>query len=154
MNRIEGPDKVSGRARYAADLRLPGQLVARVLRCPLPHARLRRLDTKRAEAMPGVRAVLSSANAPPIRWYEESFLFDRTLRYAGDEVAAVAADTEEAALDALRAIEVDYEPLPFTTSLDEGRRGEPTVARRGDVEAGLRAAEVRIEATYATQTAL
>jgi len=89
--RLEGPDKVSGRARYACDLRLPRQLYARVLRCPLPHARLSRIDTSRAEGLRAVHAVLSSANAPEIPWYDTSRLFDRELRFVGEEVAAVAA---------------------------------------------------------------
>lgn len=152
--RVEGAEKVSGRARYACDVRLPGQLYARVLRSPLPHARIARIDTARAEALAGVHAVLSSANAPDIAWYEESRLFDRTLRFVGDEVAALAAQSEEAAEDALRLIEVGYEALPFATGLDEGKRGEPVVRRRGDVGRGFREAEVVIDETYTTQTAL
>jgi xanthine dehydrogenase YagR molybdenum-binding subunit len=154
MRRVEGPEKVTGRARYAADVRLEGQLFARVLRSPLPHARIRRIDVSRAQALPGVHAVLSSANAPDIEWYEKSRLFDRTLRFVGDEVAAVAAETEEIAEDALRAIEVDYEPLPFTTGLDDGTHGEAQVKRRGNVERGFREADVVLDQTYTTQTAL
>src|SRR5687767_2046960 len=154
MKRREGPDKVSGRARYAADVRLDGLLYARVLRSPLPHARIARIDTTRAEALPGVHAVLSSANAPAIEWYEESRLFDPTLRFVGDEVAAVAAESDEIADDALRFIDVQYEALPFTTGLDDGARGKPTSAERGDVERGLREADVVIDQIYSTQTAL
>lgn len=152
--RIEGPEKVSGSARYACDVRLPGQLYARVLRSPLPHARILRVDTTRAERLPGVHAVLSSANAPAISWYEESWLFDRTVRFAGDEVAAVAAASEEIAEDALRLIEVDYEALAFASGLDDGARGEPALKCRGDAERALREAEVVLEQTYSTQAAL
>jgi CO/xanthine dehydrogenase Mo-binding subunit len=165
--RVEGVEKVTGRARYAYDVRLPGQLYARVLRSPFPHARIRRIDTSRAERLPGVRAVLSSANAPEIEWYRESRLFDRTLRFQGDEVAAVAADTEEVAEDALRLIEVEYEPLPFVVDLEAALRpeaprvhadgnlaGEPKTYERGDVEAGFQEAEVVIDEVYTTQTAL
>jgi CO/xanthine dehydrogenase Mo-binding subunit/aerobic-type carbon monoxide dehydrogenase small subunit (CoxS/CutS family) len=152
--RLEGRDKVTGRARYAGDIRLPGQLYARVLRSPLPHARIARLDTSRAEALPGVHAVLTSANAPAIPWYDESRLFDRTVRFVGDEVAAAAAESEELAQDALRAIELEYEPLSFAVELEAGTRGEPTLERRGDAERGLREAEVVIDQTYTTQTAL
>ena len=154
MKRIEGPDKVRGRAKYACDIRLEGQLHARVLRSPLPHARIRRIDVSRAQALPGVRAVLCSANAPDIEWYEKSRLFDRTVRFVGDEVAAVAADSIDIAEDALRVIEVDYEPLAFKTGLDDGERGEAQVKRRGDVARGLREADVVIEQSYSTQTAL
>jgi xanthine dehydrogenase YagR molybdenum-binding subunit len=154
MTRIEGPEKVGGRAKYACDIRLKGQLHARVLRSPLPHARIKRIDASRAQALPGVHAVLSSANAPDIEWYETSRLFDRTLRFAGDEVAAVAADSEELAEDAMRLIEVEYEALPFSPGLDDGERGEPQVKSRGDPARGLREADVVIEQTYSTQTAL
>jgi CO/xanthine dehydrogenase Mo-binding subunit len=154
MTRVEGPEKVSGKAKYACDIRLEGQLYARVLRSPLPHARIKRIDASRAQALPGVHAVLSSANAPDIEWYETSRLFDRTLRFVGDEVAAVAADSEEIAEDAVRLIEVDYEALPFKTGLDDGERGEPQVKSRGDLERGMREADVVIEQTYGTQTAL
>lgn len=87
-------------------------------------------------------------------WYEESRLFDRTVRFCGEEVAVVAAESEEIAEDALRLIEVDYEPLPFTLGLDDGERDEPTVEQRGDIKRGFREAEVVIEQTYSTQTAL
>jgi CO/xanthine dehydrogenase Mo-binding subunit len=165
--RVEGEEKVTGRARYAADIRLPGLLYARVLRSPLPHARLRRIDTARAQALPGVRAVLSAANAPEIPWYQDSVLFDRTLRFVGDEVAAVAADTEEIAEDALRLIDVEYEALPFVVDLDAALRpeapklrasgniaSEPTIYQRGDPDTGFQAADVIIDEVYTTQTAL
>jgi CO/xanthine dehydrogenase Mo-binding subunit len=165
--RVEADEKVTGRARYAYDVRLPGQLSARVLRSPLPHARVRRIDTTRAEALPGVRAVLSSANAPEIDWYQDSSLFDRVVRFVGDEVAAVAADSEEIADDALRLIDVEYEPLPFVASLEDALRPdspkvresgnlveEPKVYERGDPEAGLRQADVVVDEVYATQVAL
>jgi CO/xanthine dehydrogenase Mo-binding subunit len=167
LPRLEGVEKVTGRARYAYDMHLPGQLWARVLRSPIPHARIRRVDTSRAESLPGVRAVLSSANAPEITWYKDSYLFDRTVRFIGDEVAAVAADTEEIAEDALRLIEVDYEPLPFAVDLAAALRpdapklreagnvaGEPKVYRRGDPEAGFRDADVVVDEVYTTHTAL
>jgi xanthine dehydrogenase molybdopterin-binding subunit B len=111
--RVEGVAKVTGRARYASDIRLPGQLYTWVLRSPHPHARIRRLDTSRAEATPGVHAVLSHVNAPAIPWYGQSRVFDPTVRFVGDEVAAVAAESEDTARDAVELIEVDYEVLPF-----------------------------------------
>ncbi len=164
--RVEGREKVSGRATYAYDVRLPGLLFARVLRSPYPHARVRRVDTARAAALPGVYAVLSSADAPPIRWYEQSYLFDRTVRYVGDEVAAVAAESEDVAEDALRLIDVEYEPLPFVVDLVAATRPDapkvwpsgnclaPRTYQRGDVDAGLAAADHIVDETYATQAAL
>jgi len=165
--RVEGDDKVTGRAQYSCDIRLPGQLVARVLRSPHPHARIRRIDMTRAEALPGVHAVLSSANAPEITWYEDSFAFDPHLRFAGEEVAAVAAESDELAEDALRLIEVEYEVLPFVVDIERAVRpdapklrnggnisGEPTVYERGDIETGLGEAEVVVDRVYTTQAAL
>jgi xanthine dehydrogenase YagR molybdenum-binding subunit len=165
--RVEGREKVTGSARYSYDVRLPGQLYARVLRSRLPHARIRRIDTTKAETLPGVHAVLSSANAPEIDWYKDSFLFDRTVRFVGDEVAAVAADSEEIAEDALWLIEVEYEPLPFVADLEAAQRPdapklresgnvavEPKVYERGDLGAGFREADVVVEETYTTQAAL
>ncbi len=165
--RLEGREKVTGRARYASDVRLPGQLYARVLRSPHPHARIRSIDISRAEKAPGVHAVICAANVPHIPWYEEGVLFESTVRLVGDEVAAVAAESEELAEDALGLIEVDYEPLPFVTSIEEALRpgapkvhdtgniaGEPKTYERGDPEAGLREAEVVIDRTYETASAL
>ncbi len=165
--RVEGAEKVTGRACYAGDVRLAGLLHARVLRSPLPHARIRRIDTAAAEALPGVHAVLGTHSAPAIRWYPDGLLFDRTLRFVGDEVAAVAAESEETAADALRLVAVEYEPLPFVVGLEAALRpeappvreggnlvGPPKVYARGDAEAALREAPVVIDETYTTQTAL
>jgi xanthine dehydrogenase YagR molybdenum-binding subunit len=116
--RVEGVAKVTGQARYAYDIRLSGQLYTWVLRSPHPHARIRHLDTSRAETLPGVHAVLSHANAPAIPWYGQSRVFDPTLRFVGDEVAAVAAESEDIARDAVALIEVEYEVLPFVVELD------------------------------------
>jgi xanthine dehydrogenase YagR molybdenum-binding subunit len=142
---------VTGAARYAADVRLPGLLYARIVRSPYPHARIRRIDSSRAERVDGVRAVLSSASSPRIGWYEESALFDRTVRFIGDEVAAVAAESEELAEDAARLIAVEYEPLAFDM---QGSPVEPQAEQRGDLARGLREADVVLEAVYRTQTAL
>ncbi|MDQ3656312.1 MAG: xanthine dehydrogenase family protein molybdopterin-binding subunit [Chloroflexota bacterium] len=166
-SRLEGREKVTGRAQYTYDVRQPRQCYALVLRSLHPHARITDIDTSAAEALPGVHAVLSSANAPKIAWYSDSFIFDTTVRMIGDEVAAVAAESEEIAQDALRLIEVTYEPLPFVTDLDaalepgapklreEGNlTQEPKVYDRGDAEAGLAEADVTIDVTYRTASAL
>jgi xanthine dehydrogenase YagR molybdenum-binding subunit len=145
-------DKVTGRARYACDLRLPGQLYAAVLRSPWPHARIARVDASQTLRVPGVRAVLSTFDTPDISWYEDSRLFDSTVRYIGDEVAAVAADSEDIARDALRVIAVDYLPLAF--DVVSGKAAKPTVEERGNAATGLRQADVVLEETYTTQTAL
>ena len=164
--RAEGIEKVTGRARYAYDMRLPGQLYVAALRSPYPHARIQRIDTSQAEALSGVHAVLSSANAPDITWYEEECaLFAKTVRFQGDEVAVVAAESEEIAQDALRLIDVTYEPLGFVLDFEaalqpaappihEGgnQKDEPKVYERGDVDRGFAEAAVVIDQIYTTQT--
>lgn len=165
--RLEGRAKVTGTAQYTYDVRLPGQLYARVLRSPHPHARIVNIDTSAAEQLAGVYAVLSSANAPAISWYGDSFVFDTTLRLVGDEVAAVAAESEEIAQDALRLIQVTYEPLPHVTDLeaalapdapklrpDGNIAEEPKLYDRGDAEGGLNDADVTLDETYTTASAL
>lgn len=159
VTRVEGHAKVTGQARYSADIRLPGQLYARVLRSPHPHARIRHIDSSAAEQLDGVHAVISNVNAPSISWYEDSQLFDSTVRFVGDEVAAVAADSEEIARDAAALIEVDYEILPFNAEFSRAEdssasMSEAQVYQRGDVEAGMAEADVVIEQLYRTQTAL
>jgi len=163
--RIEGPLKVTGRAKYTYDIKLPGMLWGRMVGSAVPHAEVVKIDTSKAEALPGVKAV----------WTTES----RTVRFAGQDVAAVAATTPEIAADAARLIEITYNEKPFVTDLekamDEGappvyspeqipanpqipRKGNvigPQVGRnlrRGDVATGLAEADVTVEATYRITT--
>lgn len=114
--RVEGEEKVSGRAIYAADIQLPGTLWGKVLRSPHPHARIVRIDGSRALEIPGVRAVItgndvrgwlmgkSVRDIPVLCWDK--------VRFVGDRVAAVAADTLDAAEEAVGLIDVEYEDLP------------------------------------------
>lgn len=163
--RVDGPERVTGRATYTHDIQLRGMLHGRILRSPHPHARITRLDTSRAEALPGVRAVVSHLNAPDIPWFnKKSRLFDTQLRYVGDEIAAVAADTPEIAREAVALIEVEYEQLPFVTDPEQAvqpdapklyphgntRDSDPAVQERGSVEQGFREAEVVVEGRYTT----
>lgn len=167
LPRVEGDMKVTGRAQFAYDIRLPGQLYARVLRSPHPHARITHIDTAQAEALDGVRAVLSLANSPDVSWFKDTVLFSNIVRFVGEEVAVVAADSEEIADDALRLIDVIYEPLPFVVDPEAALRpdapkihddgnlaGEPEEYARGDAAAGFRSADVVIEQSFATQAAL
>src|SRR5438270_4894838 len=132
--RVDGLQRVTGRARYTQDVYLPGMLYARVLRSPYPRARVRRIDTRKAEKLPGVRAVLHRSNAPKAAFRGEETIFREEVRFVGDEVAAVAADTEETAAAALRLIEVDYEVLPFVADLEEAMRdGATRLDEKGNV---------------------
>ena len=116
--RADGPAKVTGQARYTGDLVFPGLAHARLLLAGRPHARIRRIDTTRARAIPGVLAVLTEADVPARRYGYFDYLVDRTLfatdtvRFEGEVVAAVAALTPELAAEAVDAIEVDYDDLP------------------------------------------
>src|SRR5215510_5898595 len=114
--RMDAPGKVTGTALYAADFALPGMLYGKVLRSREPHARLVRIDTSRAARLPGVRAVITATDVPPVRYGggvkdEEVFARDR-IRFAGQPLAGVAATSLPAAVAALAAIEVVCESLP------------------------------------------
>src|SRR5712692_7083516 len=103
--RVEGPLKVTGRARYSADIQLPGTLWAKFLKSPHPHALIRSVDTSAAKKLPGVHAVLTGADIGPKRhgkvlWDWPVLAYER-VRYIGERVAAVAADTPEIAEEAL-----------------------------------------------------
>lgn len=118
--RVDGADKVTGRAKYTYDIQLPGMLYARILRSPYPHARIRSIDTSQAEKLPGVKAIIADLT--------------REVNYVGEEVAAVAAVSEQVARDALKLIKVDYEPLPFVVSPETAREpSAPRVTPQGNV---------------------
>ena len=148
MTRVDGPLKVTGAAHYTYDMRLPGMLYGRILRCPHAHARVTKLDTEAASKIPGVQAIIPG----PL---EE-------LRFAGAPVAAVAAVSPEIAADALHAINVKYEVLPHVVHADAAIRPDaPKVVadennlqekdKRGDpqkVEAAFATADAIVEAEY------
>lgn len=152
QTRVDGPLKVTGRARYTSDQKLPGLLHGAILGSPHAAARVVSIDASRAEAVPGVRAVLTDVHPTG------------NVRYAGDYVAAVAAETPEIARDALEHIAVEYETRGFAVDLESARKeSAPRVfenrenvqasepASEGDVEAGFAAADAVVEAEYRTQ---
>lgn len=126
VSRLDGVEKVTGRARYTFDVRLPGMLWARRVVSPLPHARIKSIDTSAAERYPGVRAVhvlerlLASAQLRDPK-AEQGNRYP-TVRYAGQPIAAVAADNPRAAEAAAKLIKVEYEPLPHVTELEEAMK--------------------------------
>src|SRR5215470_7469873 len=111
--RVEGAEKVSGRTPYAADVEIPNGLWAKLLRSSLPHARILKVDTSKATKLPGVRAVITSVDIPPVltglRMKDMPLLARDRVRYVGEPVAAVAADSSEIAEDALNLIDIEYE---------------------------------------------
>lgn len=123
--RPDGVDKVTGRARYGADFDMPGQLVARVLRSPHAHARIVSIDTSKAEALKGVKAVVTAADLPDLSDGDEALfaILDNCLartkaKYDGHAVAAVAAINASVARAALKLIEVEYDMLPHVVDVD------------------------------------
>jgi CO/xanthine dehydrogenase Mo-binding subunit len=118
MPRVDSRTKVMGKAKYTADLKLPGMLVGKVLRSPLAHARILSIDTAKAESLPGVKAVVTGKDTEGVKWgvfaytRDQQFIQTEKVRYIGDEVAGVAAVDEETALKALDLIDVEYEELP------------------------------------------
>jgi CO/xanthine dehydrogenase Mo-binding subunit len=122
--RSDGAEKVTGKALYTVDVRLPGMAHGKILRSPFAHARITRVDASKAEALPGVFAVITRDDQRHIGMFGAAYK-DQTIvavdkaRYAGDPVAAVAAVDEVTAEEALRLIEVDYDELPRVTTLSE-----------------------------------
>ena len=112
--RKDARDIVTGRAKFIDDIKLPGMLYGKILRSPHAHARITRMDCSRARRLPGVRAVLTHEDIPPWEWGipKHMRVLDGKVRYVGDAVAMVAADSTDIAEAALELIEVDYEPLP------------------------------------------
>jgi xanthine dehydrogenase YagR molybdenum-binding subunit len=159
IRRVDGPAKVTGRAKYTYDVNLPGLLHARVLRSPYAAARIASpsdVDISAAQKIPGVKAILNLV--------EDG---GKTLRYQGDEVAAVAAVTPEIAEDAIRAIKVKYQPQDFVVNVAKAREAEaPQVHSNrenvtrgrgrnvGDVEKGFAESTAIVEGEYEAQTRL
>ena len=144
--RHDGPDKVMGRARYAADIHLPGMLHGKILRSPHAHARIRGIDASKALALPGVHAVVTSADFPEVSaeikdqeegaavnygFYSRNVMAREKALYRGHAVAAIAADSPHLAEEALALIEVDWEVLPPVLTAQEAMAaGAPAVHER------------------------
>ena len=148
--RLSGADKVTGKAKYTFDINRPGMLYGRILRSPVAHATITAIDLSEAEALPGVKAAIPLIEP------------GKRARYQGQEIAAVAAITDDIAKDAARLIQFDYEELPFVVDVDEAmgedapqirddwlrNQSQPSIEERGNVEAGFAEAVVEVETTY------
>jgi CO/xanthine dehydrogenase Mo-binding subunit len=123
VRRIDSPPKLTGQERFTGDLRIPGMLIARPVTSPYAHARIRSIDASRALEIPGVVRVLSSDDLPIARDSAgapvKAPIASGEAVYAGQFVALVLAETDAAAQDGVAAVDVDYEPLPVITTLDE-----------------------------------
>ena len=150
VKRLDGPDKVTGRARYSYDISRPGMLYGKIVRSPHPHARIVSIDLGPAKAAPGVKAAL--AHKEP----------GAKVMYQGDPVAFLAADTEEHALDASRLVKVEYEVLPHLATVEQsmaadapavfegGNTKQGQTQEAGDLDAGFKQAAHVVEQTYST----
>jgi xanthine dehydrogenase molybdenum-binding subunit len=159
---LDAVERVTGQAKYTGDIELPGMLVARVLRSPHPHARIVSIDTSKAEALPGVKAVVTYKDAPKVQiWGHRQYLLNDRVRFRGEAVAALAAVDAETADKALPLISVQYEVLPFVLDPEEALtpgapmlfpdgnlEGQARVLVRGDVAKGLAESDKVIERDY------
>ena len=176
--RVEGEQKVAGAAVFAVDVILPGLLWVKVLRSPIAHGRIKTIDVSKAAALPGVKAVLTSAAFGGAKIGKKiidmTLLADGVVRYIGEKIAAVAADTEEIAERAVDLVEVEYEELPILADALQALEPDapllhPDVGsykgllheiktpsnmfvhltwNKGDVEAGFRQSDVIVENTF------
>ena len=138
LPRFDALDKARGSALYVSDLKFPRMLWGKVLRSRYPHARILRVDVTRAKRVPGVRAIITGEDTPKRRFGpiipDEYVLAGDKVRYIGDEVAAVAAESEEAAEEALELIDVDYEELPAVFDPEEAMAdGAPKIHEKGNI---------------------
>src|SRR5580765_2381587 len=179
--RVEGELKVTGKALYSADLNLPGTLWGKVLRSPIPYARIKSIDVSKARQVPGVKAVITGHDVTGLRIgrciYDTPVLADGVVRFIGEKVAAVAAETEEAAEQALDLIEVEYDELePLFDPMEAAKPDAPVLHPdllsykglpvpveklsnvfaylkwgKGDIVSGFKQADLIVENTFTTQ---
>lgn len=174
VTRIDGKALVTGQAQFVSDIRLPGMLYGKILRSPYAHAKILDIDTREAAALPGVVAVLThretekyAGHYGQIAIRDEEVLASQKVRFAGDAVAAVIAETEAIAEDALELVNVSYEPLPVVLDPMEGMKpGAPLIhegvegvegninscqkVRAGDIDKGMAEADLVIKRRFET----
>ena len=169
--RLDAPAKVTGKIKYAADMSMPNMLHMQVLRSPHPHARIVRIDSSAAKAIPGVMCVLTADDVPGVDNFgvfieDQPIMARGVVRYVGEAVVAVAAETLDIARAAVLEIRVDYEVLPAVFDPHEALLDgviqlhafapnnlcKHTRIRKGDVEAGFKEADIVVEETYVTQS--
>ncbi len=163
--KLDAPDKATGRIHYGHDIRLPGMLHGRILYTTYPHARVVNIDTRRAENLPGVKAVLTAADNPPTRFgygKDNTAFKAEQVRCMADAVAGVVAIDADIAEEALSLIQVEYEPLPTIFTLEDAMaEGAPLIHpdrgsnlfqtynyHHGDLTAGEAESDVIVEASY------
>ncbi len=167
VTRKDGVGKVTGETKFFSDMTLPNMLYAKVTRSKYPHALIKRINTSKAEAVPGVVTVLTYKDVPGLNGFgiivpDQPVLCYDKVRYLGDAIAVIAAENLEAAEKASQLVEVDYEPLPVVSDPlealkpdapkvhEKGNTQRHATIRIGDVEKAFRAADVVVENTYRT----
>ena len=165
--RVDAREKVTGRARYTADLDRGGMLHAALVRAPVPSGRVTRLDLSRALALRGVRGALTAEDVPGVM-HGGAPLFDPAIHWAGQPVAAVCADSPELARRARALVALEIEPAPHAVTIAQALapdapsvrpggnipKGQPRVAQRGDVDAARATADVAVTLELRTPCAL
>ena len=168
--RVDGIQKVTGKAIFAGDIYMPNMLFVSVLRSPLPCAQIVSIDCSEAKKLPGVKAVLTSKDIPGSNRYgvivkDQQYLAEERVRFVSDPVAVVAAETKELADQALKKIHIDYRNLPAIFDPEEAMKpGAPQVhengnilhhrkIRKGNIEDGFDKADIIIEKSFRSQTA-
>jgi xanthine dehydrogenase YagR molybdenum-binding subunit len=141
VKRVDGKAKTTGGAKYTFDVRLPGMLIGRFLRSPHPAAVIRKIDTSRAEKYPGVKAVIKVQDSLPL-----------IVRFAGQEICAVAATSKHAADEALKLIDVEYERRPFVVDLEKAKSGSGPVVFDTQVEEKKTEGDIPGKAAAVSQT--
>ena len=165
--RADALEKVTGTARYTADVTLPRMLYAAILRAPVARGRVTRLDLSPALALDGVRGAITLDDVPDVK-IDGVRLFDRDIHYANQPIAAICADSLDIAQRALAAVALEIDAAPPVVTAEQAladgapkvkpagnrHRASPRIASRGDVDAGLRAADVTITREFSTPVAL
>lgn len=177
VTRKDGIEKVTGRLKFVTDIKLPGMLHAKILRSPYAHAKVKSIDTREAERLPGVKAVITFNDVPKVKfnpWLDapheveprDRFVLTGEPRFNGDGVAAVAAVDEQTATEALKLIKVDYEELPAVfDSLEAMKPGAPQlhesaennictvnkIWRKGDVGRAFSESDFVVSGSFKTQ---
>jgi len=162
--RVDGVDKVTGKAKFVGDITVPGMLYGKILRSPFPHARIRAIDAREAEAASGVFAVLTASDIADLNpiYNGRPIIAMNKVRYVGEPVAAVAASDLATAEEALERIQVDYEELPAVVGIEAaiqkdaplvhddkaGNIGTHEKVRRGDADAGFAESDEVVEDTF------
>ncbi len=165
VKRVDAKDKATGAIKYMSDLSFPNMLWGKILRAKYPHALIKGIDTSKAKILPGVAAVVTWKDIPGLNGFgivvpDQPVLCEDKVRYIGDAVAAVAAETKEIAEEAVKLIDVEYEPLPIVDDPIKAMQPDaPKVHRdgnvhlhthidRGNVEKAFKKADLIVEHTY------